>query len=56
MLYEVDFSVKVSDSFCTIHTAFVLACSVSECMAKAQEIKESLEPRHGNQIFISIEA
>lgn len=55
MLYAVDFDIKVNQRFCTVHTAFIHASSVSECMNKAEEIKESLPANKSHQVHIFIE-
>lgn len=56
MLFEVDFSIKVNESFCTIHTAFIHAQSVSDCRYQAEEIRDSLHQSKRNQIHIFIRA
>lgn len=56
MLFEVDFSIKVNDSFCTVHTAFIHAQSVSECQFQAESIRDSLQQYKQHQIHIFIAA
>lgn len=54
MVYEVDFAIKVKNTFCTIRTAFIQAISVSECLAKAEEIRDSLPDAQKQDIRIFI--
>lgn len=54
MLYSVDFTIKNSDNFKTIHTALIGAESVKECRSIANEIKENLKVE--NEVFVFIEA
>ncbi|MBS4191780.1 hypothetical protein KHA94_16440 [Bacillus sp. FJAT-49705] len=56
MLYSVDFSVRVNNIFSTIHTAFIPAISVSECMHLAEEMKANLTENNKQQIYIFIAA
>jgi hypothetical protein len=56
MLYEVDFAIKVLGSFCTVHTAFIQAISVSECQAKAEEIRNTLPQSRNHDVRIFIAA
>lgn len=56
MLYKVDFSIKVNDSFCTVHKVFIFAESVSECQDKAEEIRDTIPQNENNDIRIFIEA
>lgn len=55
MLFSVDFSIQINQSFCTIHTAFIHAESVSECMDVAEEIKEELPQNKQQHVHIFIE-
>lgn len=56
MLYEVDFSIKISENFSTIHTAFIHALSVSECQGKAKTIRDTLPQMKEHQVHIFIKA
>lgn len=56
MFYEVDFAIKVKGSFCTIHTAFIHAMSVSECQDKAEELRDTLPHAQKNDVRIFIGA
>lgn len=56
MLYEVDFSIKVNDSFCTIHKEFIFAQSVSECQDQAEIILQELPQSKNHHVRIFIEA
>lgn len=56
MLFSVDFSIKVNGLFSTIYTALIHAISVSECMYKAERIKEEkLVEFKNQQVHIFIE-
>lgn len=55
MLFEVDFSIKVNDSFCTVHKQFIFAQSVSECQEQAEEILETLPQQKSHHVYIFIE-
>lgn len=55
MLYSVDFTIRVNETFSTILTAFIHAMSVSECMALAEDIKQDLRESKKHQIHIFIE-
>ncbi|NEX77397.1 hypothetical protein G4Z05_00585 [Bacillus thermocopriae] len=56
MLFEVDFALRINDNFLTIHKAFVLADSVSECQKKAEGIRNELPQNKLHQVHIFIEA
>lgn len=56
MLFEVDFSIKISESFSTIHTAFIHAQSVSECQGEAETIRDTLPQIKEHQVHIFIKA
>lgn len=56
MIYEVDFAIKINNTFQTIHTAFIEAISVSECQHKAETIKDKLPHAKTEDIRIFIEA
>lgn len=53
-MFEVDFAIKVKGSFCTVHTAFIHASSVSECQDKADELKETLPQFKDHHVHIFI--
>lgn len=56
MIFTVDFSIKVNGLFSTIHTALIQAISVSECMYKAECMKdEKLIEFRNQQVHIFIE-
>lgn len=55
MLYAVDFSIRVNESFSTIYTALIHAISVSECMGIAEEIKDTLPENKKQHVHIFIE-
>lgn len=55
MLFSVDFSIQINQNFCTVHTAFIHADSVSECMVEAEEIKETLSVNKKHKVHIFIE-
>lgn len=56
MIYPVDFSIKVNDSFCTIHSELIFANSVSECQDVAENIRETLPQYKKHHVLIFIEA
>lgn len=56
MLYEVDFTVRVNETFSTILTAFIHAISVSECMSIAEDMKLELPASKDSEVFIFIAA
>ncbi|MFE4522160.1 hypothetical protein ACFRCQ_08375 [Cytobacillus firmus] len=55
MLFSVDFSIRVNESFQTVHWAFIPAESVTECREVAQEIKANLPESQKHQVHIFIE-
>jgi hypothetical protein len=56
MVYPVNFSIKINESFCTVQTALIFADSVSECMDKAEGVKETLPQYKKHHVHIFIEA
>jgi hypothetical protein len=56
MVYSVDFTIKVQDSFCTIHTELICATSVSECMDMAEKVKEHIHQKRKQKVHYFIEA
>jgi hypothetical protein len=56
MVYPVDFSIKINDSFCTVQTSFIFADTISECMGKAEEVKQTLPQAKKQHVHIFIEA
>ncbi|MGD6845260.1 hypothetical protein ACQCVH_22410 [Bacillus infantis] len=55
MLFSVDFDIRINESFCTVHTAFVPAESVSECMDIAEGMKETIPANKDHYVHIFIE-
>jgi hypothetical protein len=56
MVYPVNFSIKINESFCTVQTALIFADSVSECMDKAEGVKETLPQFKKHHVHIFIDA
>lgn len=56
LMFAVDFVIKIKQSFCTIHSAFILANSVSECQNKAEEILGTLPQSKEHHVHIFINA
>jgi hypothetical protein len=54
MLFEVDFAVKINDSFQTIHKEFIFADSVSKCQGEAETIRNELPHNRNHHIYIFI--
>jgi len=54
MLFEVDFALRINGNYQTIHTAFVAADSVSECMDKAEGIRDELPQSKNQHVHIFI--
>lgn len=55
MLFEVDFAIKINESFCTIYIAFLQAETVSECHSQATEIANTLPQSKNHEVHIFIE-
>lgn len=55
MLFSVDFSILVNETFHTVHWAFIPADSVSECREVAREMKDSIPESKNHHVHIFIE-